>query len=276
MKDVYYGWEGLFEYVMMGYAVVATDYAGLGTEGPHQYMSIAAQAADVINSIPAARAALPALGSRWVAVGHSQGGSAVLEVSVLENKRRDPGFLGTVSLAPPTNLSAMWHGKKVANSTSAGYIGIIASGIKAVDPSFDVRTMLGPATLAQFPRIRSEACLEAAGSLLKGAPADKMLVKHWADLPAVEAFARANRPDVKRGYGPIYLLQGDADKTIPARYTRQADRNLCRLGDTVEYKSYPGMDHDPLVFASFRDQISWIADRFSGASAPTNCGAPGQ
>ena len=39
MKDLYYGWEGLFEYPMLGYAVVATDYAGLGTEGAHQYMS---------------------------------------------------------------------------------------------------------------------------------------------------------------------------------------------------------------------------------------------
>ena len=191
-------------------------------------------------------------------------------------KKRHPGFLGTVSLAPPTNLSAMWHGKKVANSTSAGYLVIIASGIEAADPSFDVRTMLGSAKLAQMPRMRGEACLEAAGSPLKGAPADGMLVKHWADLPAVKAFARANRPDVKRGYGPIYLQQGDADKTIPVKYTRQAGRNLCRFDDTVEYKNYPGMDHDPLVFASFRDQIAWIADRFAGAPAPTNCGAPGQ
>src|SRR5581483_1330879 len=71
MKDLYYGWEGLFGYAMMGYAVVATDYAGLGTEGPHQYMSLAAQAHDVINSIPAARAVVPELGPKWVAVGHS-------------------------------------------------------------------------------------------------------------------------------------------------------------------------------------------------------------
>jgi hypothetical protein len=31
MKSLFYNWEGLYEYVMLGYAVVATDYAGLGT-----------------------------------------------------------------------------------------------------------------------------------------------------------------------------------------------------------------------------------------------------
>src|SRR3984957_3747795 len=61
MKDVYYGSEGLMPMVAAGFAVVATDYHGLGTEGPHQYVNKIAQARDVIYSMPAARAALPSL-----------------------------------------------------------------------------------------------------------------------------------------------------------------------------------------------------------------------
>ena len=106
MKYVYYDWEGLFEYVVLGYAVVATHYAGLGTEGSHQYM-VLAQAHDVINALPAAHKAVPELGSRWVAVGHSQGGATVLKVSQLEHGLRDSGFLGSISLAPPTDLYTM-------------------------------------------------------------------------------------------------------------------------------------------------------------------------
>ena len=37
MKDLYYGWEGLLQWPLLGYAVVAPDYAGLGTNVPHQY-----------------------------------------------------------------------------------------------------------------------------------------------------------------------------------------------------------------------------------------------
>ena len=35
MKSLFYNWEGLYEYVLMGYAVVATDDAGMGTPGRH-------------------------------------------------------------------------------------------------------------------------------------------------------------------------------------------------------------------------------------------------
>ena len=38
--------------VAAGFAVVATDYHGLGTEGPHQYVNKTAQAHDVVYSIP--------------------------------------------------------------------------------------------------------------------------------------------------------------------------------------------------------------------------------
>lgn len=276
MKDIYYGWEGLFEYPMVGYAVVATDYAGLGTQGRHQYMSIAAQAHDVIYSIPAARAAVRALGSRWVAVGHSQGGAAVLKVSELEHTLRDPHFLGTVSLAPPTDLYTMWHQHTDAKGEVAGYLDIIAVGIRAADPTFQPKEMLGKAALAGLPEVRNQACLEAAGALLAHAPMDQLLKSGWADVPAVVRFARVNTPDTTPGYGPILLLQGTADRTIPASLTQQADVKLCRLGDTVQYQTYAGMDHDPLVDASFRDQVRWIAARFAGKPAPTNCASVGQ
>jgi len=64
MKDVYYGDEGLMPMVAAGFAVVATDYHGLGTPGPHQYVNKTAQARDVVYSIPAARAAVPSLGAK--------------------------------------------------------------------------------------------------------------------------------------------------------------------------------------------------------------------
>lgn len=276
MKDVYYGWEGLLEYPMMGYAVVATDYAGLGTPGRHQYMSNAAQAHDVIYSIPAARAAVSALGARWVAVGHSQGGAAVLKVSELEHSLRDPHFLGSVSLAPPTDLYTMWHQHTDSNGAVAGYLDIIALGIQAADPTFRPEEMLGKAALAGLPEVRNEACVDAAGALFAHAPMNQLLKPGWADVPAVVRFARLNTPETVPAYGPILLLQGTADHTIPASLTQQAAVKLCRLGDTLQYQTYAGMDHDPLVFASFRDQVKWIAARFAGKPAPTNCASVGQ
>jgi hypothetical protein len=45
-----------------------------------------------------------------------------------------------------------------------------------------------------------------------------------------------------------------------------------RRGSTVEYKKYPGLDHDSLVFGSFRDQVRWVRDRFEGKPLPAGKG----
>src|SRR6202030_1082588 len=96
MKSLFYNWEGLYEYVLLGYAVVATDYAGLGTKSRHAYLDMLSNGGDVINSVPAAHAAVPNLSKRWLVVGHSQGGLSSLGVAQLEAEIKDPNFLGTV------------------------------------------------------------------------------------------------------------------------------------------------------------------------------------
>ena len=68
-------------YTNAGYAVVATDYAGLGTNFPYADQDIRSNALDVIYSIPAARAALPQLGSKWVVAGYSQGAQVAVGVA---------------------------------------------------------------------------------------------------------------------------------------------------------------------------------------------------
>lgn len=273
MKDLYYGWAGLLEYPMLGFAVVATDYAGLGSEGEHQYMSMQAQAQDVLNAIPAARSAVPELARDWVAIGHSQGGTAVLHVTELERRLGDKNFLGAISLAPPTDLTAMWHAPTPAGDPASGYLAIIASGIRAADPTFNYEDMLTPLGMAKLGVIRGEACLLAATSTYGKVRATSILQPGWADSLAVKRFSEANRPDIKAGNASVLVLQGLADSVIsPAMTERSVDR-MCRQGAVIDYRTYPGMDHEPLIDASFRDQIDWLRDRFAHRPAH-GCGAP--
>ena len=111
-RDLSYGWNGLFLYPLLGYAVVATDYAGLGGPGVHQYMWSRAQGNDVAYSVPAARAAVPSLGPTWVGIGHSQGGYAVLRVPNIDAESARAGYLGSVVIASGlaiTHTSAVDH-----------------------------------------------------------------------------------------------------------------------------------------------------------------------
>src|SRR5256885_338930 len=68
-------------YVNLGYAVVATDYTGLGTNFRNAFLDAPSNATDVIASIPAARQAVPQIGSRWIGMGAAEGGLAALAVT---------------------------------------------------------------------------------------------------------------------------------------------------------------------------------------------------
>jgi pimeloyl-ACP methyl ester carboxylesterase len=268
MKDIYYGWRGLFLYPLMGYAVVATDYAGLGTPGPHQLLWLEAQGQDVVNAIPAARAAIPSLGKKWVAVGHSQGGAVVIKVSALEDKIKDPGYLGAVSMAPATDYYEMW--RQFPDGHASGGMALVAVGIKAADPTFDQTTMLGPEVMKLLPQLESEACFAAAQELVEKTPGASQ-PRNWPDAKGVRRFTQANRPYLEHARGPLLVLLGENDPAIPLDITKRSIGQRCGLNQTVALKTYPGMNHREVIHASFRTQMKWIEDRFAGRPAERAC-----
>ena len=61
-----------------GWTVAATDYAGLGSPGPHPYLIGNSEGRAIIDSVRAARQLDVSLSYNWVAIGHSQGGQGAL------------------------------------------------------------------------------------------------------------------------------------------------------------------------------------------------------
>src|SRR5579864_8057592 len=96
-------------YVQLGYAVVTTDYAGLGTNFRNAFADMSSNASDVIYSVPAARSALPQLGPRWIAMGTGEGGSAVVAAAEMEHQLQDPNYLGSITLSPLADLQGTYE-----------------------------------------------------------------------------------------------------------------------------------------------------------------------
>src|SRR5262249_24363891 len=149
MKDLYYSWEGLLQWVMLGYAVVAVDYAGLGSNVPHQYLMPPAQAQDVINAVAAARPAVRELGHKWLVIGHSQGAGAAICVAQMQFKIQDPNYLGALALAPVGDLLSFCE--HIHNEACRGYIGFMAYGIRSVFPDFKCGDILTPDAMKLMP-----------------------------------------------------------------------------------------------------------------------------
>jgi acetyl esterase/lipase len=94
--------------------VVATDYAGLGTEGIHPYLIGESEARSVLDSVRAARA-LPNSGAsnRFAVWGHSQGGHAALYTGqVAARYAPDLKLVGVAAAAPATYLVELFDADK--------------------------------------------------------------------------------------------------------------------------------------------------------------------
>lgn len=269
MKDVYYG-DIVFNMLKAGFAVVAADYHGLGTPGPHEYVNKAAQANDVIYSIPAARAAVPTLGAKWVAVGHSQGGLAAWGVAEKEHSLKDPGFLGAVSVAGAIRGKEFFD--HLNETPGQGfYLAFMAAGLAAQSPGFQPKELLSDEALAHYPDVTTKGCWYYGYAAFLQAPAGKLLRDGWRQNPAVEHFFAANTLGERPVGGPLLIIAGEGDQTVPIAGMRSRGEKMCAAAEPVTFKSYPGLDHDEVMAQSEAFQLDWIRDRFGGRKFESGC-----
>ena len=254
-------------YVGLGYAVVATDYTGLGTRFRNAFIDAPSNATDVINAVTAARMAVPQLGPRWIAIGIGQGGAAAVAVAELEHERRDPNYLGSIAISGLEDFEDHYEhsGQPVFYETPL----FLAYGIQTVYPEFDEKEILTEKALALYPRV-GPGCSDPGGeSKLKPG---EMLKPNWASNKFVREYFRRTTPGQKPAQGPILVLSSELDSALPIGETAQLVARMCKQGDRVEFDRYPQSEPGQVFGDSVRDQIGWMQARFTGRAAPSSCG----
>src|SRR5579863_2177963 len=274
MKDIEYGSEGLMPMVAAGFAVIATDYAGLGTPGPHQYDNKIAQANDVVYSVPAARAAVPSLGRRWVAIGHSQGGVAVWGVAELEAKHEDPNYMGAISVAGDMSYESFEaHDAASFDTITNMYWPLTAFGVKASYPSFDVARMLTPTMLERYADVTSKGCWYYAYAAAAEIGHQAAVRPGWNELPELARYNRDSLSTNQPIRGPLMVLAGDDDASVNFDNIQAGVAKACRNHLPIEFVHRPGLDHDPLMEKTIDLQLEWVRARLSAKPWSSNCGS---
>jgi len=273
MKDLEYGNEGLMPMVAAGFAVVAPDYAGLGTPGPHQYDNKLAQANDVVYAVPAAHAAVPALGARWVAIGHSQGGAAVWGVAELEARLHDPHYAGGISVAGDMDFE--WfeqHDAHDFTTIAAMYWPLTAFGIRASYPSFDPARLLTPPFLERYAQATQKGCWYYAYAVADEVGSQPAVRAGWQSIPELRRYNQDNRSAEHAIRGPLLVLAGDDDQSVNFENIKKGVARACRNGLKVEFVHRPGLDHDPLMEKTIDLQLAWAKDRLADRPwTPNGC-----
>lgn len=266
MRNIGHG-PFLAMYVNLGYAVVATDYTGLGTSFRNAFLDGPSNATDVINSVAAARAAVPQLGARWIVMGEAEGGLTAVAVAEKENEIRDPNYLGAIAISKVANVKEIYEHS--APGSSSLMLTSLAYGIKTVYPQFQVADMLTEKGHALYHEI--EQMCSQPRTMPELSPIE-MVKPGWESNAFVRQYFERNNPGLTRDfYGPILVISGTDPAATLATMTSQAIRRMCKRGDRVQWERYPNLDAGSVIGDSVRDQIGWVEGRFAGRPSPTNC-----
>jgi alpha-beta hydrolase superfamily lysophospholipase len=257
-----------------GWAVVASDYPGLGTPGVHSYLIGAADARAVVDGVTAMHALLGAqVSAPWVTVGHSEGGQSALFVAQVASTRapRWP-FLGTVALAPASTLEALIPLTEASpDPVEQAYLLYALVGLTTVDPTLDVPSLLTPAARVVLADATT-GCIDDITNDLRHRHLTQLLVADDATKSRLNALlGRYDDPDRVRAPQPILVAQGLTDQDVPSPATDGMVARMCALGDRVQYRHFAGLDHAGVVPGSLSLVTQWINARRAHAVAVNTC-----
>ena len=249
-------------YANLGYAVVATDYSGLGADSGKMVLDMQSNALDVIYSVAAARAAVKEIGPKWIALGPFQG--ALAAVTVAESEVRDPNHLGSIATSGVADARDAYE--RFAEGSSNRMLLVLASSVKALYPEFQVSDMLQERALPAYQHVAQTCGGETEPEFTGG-----MLKPGWENNRFVKEFFTRNTPGQKRARSPLLVISGEVDPAIPAEMSEKTVARMCKRGSRVLFLKYPDLDASGAMGASVADQLSWIKARFAGYAAPSNC-----
>ena len=269
-----------------GFAVVAPDYAGLGvshfangTRIPHAWISSPSQANDLANAVLAARTAFTSLSKSFVVMGHSQGGAAAYAFAQRQAAQPVPGYLGTVSIAPPLDAvsqlaAALANPSDPTLQTTLALQQMVIAAVTADYPAYNYSGMTAQALQRWEIEMQVSGCLPTQ-SLLWSNVSFPIAKPGWTSDPTVQTWSARTRGGDKSLKGPLLVLAGDLDDPVPLRFLQNSYKTSCQLKESkresLELVVYKGLNHFPVISGSRQKWMDWIKARFDGHAVDERC-----
>jgi acetyl esterase/lipase len=256
--------------IRQGFVVVATDYPGLGTKGPHGYLVGEAAARAVLDGVRAARRIEETrAGNRLMLWGHSQGGHASLWAGQRQ-KAYAPEFLliGIAAISPPTDLAAVLDGMDpTAKGILTAYVLRSWSQVYGVPLStvVDKKTegIIGRATggcvggKTGFDQLIRVVTLKNELQDLRLADEDR-----WGQL------LKDNSVGTEFSGTALFMVSATADKLIADAVTKRFIDRVKDNGANVTFVPIEGGDHGTTAIETSTQALDWIVSRFAAAPKP--------
>ncbi|MFA7762401.1 lipase family protein [Streptomyces sp. NPDC048723] len=257
---------------LRGWAVVVTDYEGLGTPGVHTYTVGPSAGHAVLDAARAAQrlpgAGLSASGPVGI-MGYSQGGQASSWAAELQGSYApELQVKGTATGGVPGDLLRVAEFNN--GSYGSGLIFMAAAGQDAAFPELDLDSYLNPAGKALVAGMK-ENCVaidSIAGSFKR---ISDLTTRDPLAQPDWQAALNRSRLGGSAPAAPVYQYHALADELIPYGVGRRLRSDWCARGANVEFDTVWVGEHVSGVITHSLAAGNWLADRFAGRPTHANC-----
>ncbi|PCD78726.1 signal peptide-containing protein [Acetobacter orleanensis] len=253
----------LSAWMKRGFAIVGTDYQGLGSPGPHAYLNTRVEAYSVLDSVRAALASVQGLQNKIMIVGQSQGGGAAFaSAAYAPDYAPELNIRGTVATGVPYISQELLQHMTSAGAHETGFNPVIvytlylAQGLSGYDASFKPERVF---TAKGMPAYRAAADL-CVHPLTDKARADGLNFSNALQPGYQQALAPALHamlyPTMKLKQ-PLFVGTGEVDQDVPPALQSGLVKAACAAGTLVQAHIYKGLNHDQTVNASLPDSAAF-------------------
>lgn len=271
-----------------GYAVVTSDYQGLGPADKtqdharrpvhHPYLDSTTVGYNLIDAVRAARTliarAQQSASDRWLAFGIGQGGQAAWAANELAaNQGKGMTLIGAVAISPVADIDGL------ADAADAGTLsieqalelqGFLAALKNEYGDFFNLEDYRGGVVKDKWDALlacQGESLNERA-AIAAEITADDLRPRTPAAAATLRGYLKKTTLPLGPIQAPMLVIYGGQDPAVPAAWTERALDRACKMGDIIQIVRLPDDAVDRLNLAAALD---WMGQRVNSVPAPNDC-----
>jgi pimeloyl-ACP methyl ester carboxylesterase len=273
LRDLQY----LNTWLSQGYAVVATDYQGIGVPGFNPQFNNRSNSYTLLDSVRAAQKEFSDISNHVLLVGQSQGGSAVVAAaSYAKTYAPEVGVKGVIGTgivysrkaSDQQNASAI---KIDVNAKFVSYAFFHDITKEALDKTFKPEEIYTDKALALLDQARVGCLVDVASD----ANFLDLRIKDAYKHPEKNHAYDAPHDDVSKPFPtvkldvPLFIGVGDRDGLLTA--ANHLAKDACEAGTDTEFHVYKGADHSGAVNQSLVHSLVFAKKAIAGNSPVSEC-----
>jgi len=266
----------LNHFLAQGFAIVASDYQGLGTKGAHPYLASRPAAYSNLDIIRAVQREPFNVSSEVILIGQSQGaGAAVASAGYASTYASELGVIGVVATGVPFFVPAIFEAmERLRNPEKPdpllGYSFFAMTLAEQLNAGFSMSDYVSEKVMPIASRVDDVCYREMKERVTEAGLTYSESFKESPRQALFESFEAMSYPTLAFDV-PIFVGTGGRDRDTPPKMQRMLISKMCEAGTPVLSKFYPDLDHRGVVPGATADVLDFVRSRFAGAAIETTC-----